>query len=461
MEVAASAVAEAPPAPSAAAAAAPPSTPVKAAANATNTTASALRTPRPDREIPSRDTYTIVEDYITTLNQTNIDGGRNNNKYYIINLLQNERTGQYSVWTRWGRVGEPGQNKMEPCGSFEEARRVFESKFRDKTKNAWSNRDNFVKHDGKYQLLDMEHSAGGGDDNDDTPLGRLSKSQVEKGQAVLADLRKVLEGTASGNSVTELSARYYTLIPTVVGRQVAPPINTLQALEEKEELLKFYLRMGFEEVDSAEAALTPIDGVMALPLPSSLREAAGNVTQSGSIASSENKGKELAKSQVGKPVRPMEGHLYASVLLYTSNAIYTELNRVLREEKRASVKRYFKYLRLFLEALGTLPSKPSTVWRGVSVDLSSTYKVGTKVTWWGVSSTTSDENVARVFMRGCGQGTLFTIKAKTACDISCITFYSNEKESLLAPGTELLVLASKKNGSITEIELEEVGRAFQ
>lgn len=68
------------------------------------------------------------------------------------------------------------------------------------------------------------------------------------------------------------------------------------------------------------------------------------------------------------------------------------------------------------------------------------------------------EQVAKGFMRGCGGKCSFlTIDTSTAVDISDITFYSNEKESLLAPGTQLKVKSCKINGLISEIHLEEVG----
>lgn len=41
-------------------------------------------------------------------NQVNV--GNNNNKFYIIQLLQSDDGKKYSVWTRWGRVGYDGQN---------------------------------------------------------------------------------------------------------------------------------------------------------------------------------------------------------------------------------------------------------------------------------------------------------------------------------------------------------------
>lgn len=42
----------------------------------------------------------VHEDYDCTLNQTNI--GNNNNKFYIIQLL--EEDGRFFCWNRWGRV---------------------------------------------------------------------------------------------------------------------------------------------------------------------------------------------------------------------------------------------------------------------------------------------------------------------------------------------------------------------
>ena len=45
-------------------------------------------------------------------------------------------------------------------------------------------------------------------------------------------------------------------------------------------------------------------------------------------------------------------------------------------------------------------------------------------------------------------------------DISALSFYASEKESLLAPGTQLRVLSRARKGQITEIRAVEAGRAF-
>ena len=66
------------------------------------------------------------------------------------------RSGQFYVWTRWGRVGEPGQNAMKGPFSMENAAKEFNKKFSDKTKNKWEKRDNFEPVPGKYTLIEMD-----------------------------------------------------------------------------------------------------------------------------------------------------------------------------------------------------------------------------------------------------------------------------------------------------------------
>jgi hypothetical protein len=232
-------------------------------------------------------------------------------------------------------------------------------------------------------------------------------------------------------------------------------------LEEKEEMLKFYLRMGFEEVEKEDTGLTPISGIMTLTLMKTLKEAIGRCCGASDVNSSVSKGELLLKKNAGNPVREMTKELYGSIMLYTSNAIYADLNKVLRSENRAGVKKYFNYLRMLFEAMACLPKKKVTLWRGISVDLYDQYKVDSVITWWGVSSCTSEKSVAEGFMKGCSNGTFLTIDTLTATDISDITFCSNEKESLLAPGTQLKVISSEKKRKTTHIHLQEVGRVIE
>ena len=54
------------------------------------------------------------ETYAALLNQTNLDGSNNNNKFYALQLLhpQND-SANYVLFTRWGRVGEQGSSQQK------------------------------------------------------------------------------------------------------------------------------------------------------------------------------------------------------------------------------------------------------------------------------------------------------------------------------------------------------------
>jgi len=220
-----------------------------------------------DSLVPGRDGKKVYEDYAIKLNQTHCEGGMNNNKFYIIQVL--EDGGKFFAWTRWGRVGEPGQNKLQPCGNADGAIKEFEKKFKDKTSNAWANKDSFKPASGKYNIVDTEDTEGGGDS---APMGKLTEAQIGKGQVVLEKIESELSKKSSNkDSLEKFSSDFYTLIPTITGRQRPPPIVSDQMLQAKMELLKFYLRMGFDEVE-ADTGLTPISGVMETTLVATLAE---------------------------------------------------------------------------------------------------------------------------------------------------------------------------------------------
>jgi len=221
----------------------------------------------------------VLEDYDCMLNQTNI--GHNNNKYYIIQVLQN--AGNFYIWNRWGRVGESGQNALKGPMDNAAAIKDFEKKFRDKTKNKWADRGSFNPVPGKYHLIEMADDeedevdapapvAGSSVspkktaasrleketqslmklifDNDmfrDTmkkfdidvkkmPLGKLSKGQIAKGFEVLDELEIELKANRK-NKLNELSSRFYTVIPHNFGRAIPPAINNTEMLRQKMDML--------------------------------------------------------------------------------------------------------------------------------------------------------------------------------------------------------------------------------
>jgi poly [ADP-ribose] polymerase 2/3/4 len=245
------------------------------------------------------------------LNQTNI--AANNNKFYVIQLV--ELGGQYATFTRWGRVGERGQNGNKVFGDVDSAKKLFKSKFRAKSGNAWEARDNFVVKSGKYTLLEMSYSSDDSDDdvemtdtktkkkakvlpctldsrtqdivklifsqdmfnqalaaqfNMDTkkmPLGKLTHDQLHKGFEVLEEIEAVLDGEQKGN-LTDLSGQFYTRVPHDFGRQRPPTISSKEALQGKFDMLdalgdvvkaQDLLKKGAQDEGEVEEVPHPID----------------------------------------------------------------------------------------------------------------------------------------------------------------------------------------------------------
>ncbi|XP_066927889.1 protein mono-ADP-ribosyltransferase PARP3-like [Clytia hemisphaerica] len=244
-----------------------------------------------DTECPYYHGAQIVDDYDCMLNQTNI--GANNNKFYIIQLFSIGTN--YWVWTRWGRVGDSGQNALKGPTSLDAAKKEFEKKFRDKTKNKWEDRANFKPASGKYTMIEIDTGADSQDiaemenklttlddvdgpssskkskqtspctldketqdliklifDNDmfkeamanfdidvkKMPLGKLSKAQIAKGFEVLEELEEVIKKNARNTTaMNNLTSKFFTLIPHNFGRKRPPTINGLEILQKKMEML--------------------------------------------------------------------------------------------------------------------------------------------------------------------------------------------------------------------------------
>ncbi|MGW8781413.1 ADP-ribosyltransferase domain-containing protein [Streptomyces sp. NPDC055796] len=161
----------------------------------------------------------------------------------------------------------------------------------------------------------------------------------------------------------------------------------------------------------------------------------------------------------------MSGGLTADAIsalhLYTcESAFYREINAVLRSPDRTRVTPYLPYLRLLFSAVSGLPAHTQPLWRGVSLDLRAQYPVGRTVTWWGVSSCTSQLSVARSFLGSRGKRTLFEVTPAKAVGIRRFSAFTGEEEYILAPGTQLKVTDVKsERGGLCTVRLTEADAA--
>ncbi|KAM9330785.1 poly [ADP-ribose] polymerase 2 [Gastrophryne carolinensis] len=221
--------------------------------------------------------------YDVMLNQTNLQF--NNNKYYLIQLLEDDGTRNFSVWMRWGRVGKVGQNSLVQCGGdLQKAKDLFEKKFFDKTKNVWSERGDFEKVSGKYDMLFMDYNTTTEEeknvvevdkpsdipkpeckldtaiqaliqlicnmqnmeetvlemkyDTKKAPLGKLTVEQIRAGYSSLQRIESCIENLKFGKDLLEACNEFYTRIPHDFGLRTPPLIRTLDELALKVRLLE-------------------------------------------------------------------------------------------------------------------------------------------------------------------------------------------------------------------------------
>lgn len=231
------------------------------------------------------------------LNQTDISGSKNSNKFYVIQVLHPiGNTSTCQLFVRWGRIGENGQSQVK--GPWDPARAVQEFKKQFKTKAGvnWEQRHGMTAKKGKYVWIERSFEEEKDEDKEEgssskekkkkeeakppaselapelqsfcqiifsskladaaltsmnydankLPLGKLSKSTILNGFAALKALAEVIEKPncdsavqmgGQRNACEELSGRYYSIIPHAFGRNRPVVIDNMATLKKELELV--------------------------------------------------------------------------------------------------------------------------------------------------------------------------------------------------------------------------------
>ena len=227
--------------------------------------------------------------YSSTLNQTYIK--YNNNKFYILQILEHDNGNEYLVYTRYGRIGNLGVTNTSLFTSSLSAICFFEKTFKSKTGNNWDARDNFIKKTGKYFMSHIDYGEDCEDEKKDNeqeieevknkndeevekkeiesqldkriqefiqlisnisiinctmkefnidlrkmPLGKISKKQIQEGYEILKKIAKCLEDN-NFTDLEDLTSNFYTLIPSSFGRQKPPIINSEEQIKKYTDML--------------------------------------------------------------------------------------------------------------------------------------------------------------------------------------------------------------------------------
>ncbi|MFD3533793.1 ADP-ribosyltransferase domain-containing protein [Streptomyces sp. NPDC058664] len=223
------------------------------------------------------------------------------------------------------------------------------------------------------------------------------------------------------------------------------------------ELHQLYLER-LTSVKDEGLVLPPVTGVFDTPLMD-FRKAVDPVSRvlvglDGHIERSSRFG----EAKVAAGADGLSADAISALYLYTcESAFYREINAVLRSADRERLVPYLPYLRLLFSAVAALPARTEPLWRGVALDLRSQYPVGRTVTWWGVSSCTSELGVARAFLGNRGRRTLFEVTPARAVGIRRFSAFTGEEEYILAPGTQLKVTEVKaERGGLCTVRLAEL-----
>lgn len=133
--------------------------------------------------------HALVDDgipYTCTLNQTDVK--RNNNKFYIMQILEHDKNTNYIIYCRWGRIGEFGTFTRDTYSNKSTSVSEFNKKFRAKTKNAWAtvskDHSKFQKYDGKYFMAEIDADD---DDSDANTTAAAAANPTVADPVIVAD----------------------------------------------------------------------------------------------------------------------------------------------------------------------------------------------------------------------------------------------------------------------------------
>jgi hypothetical protein len=194
----------------------------------------------------------------------------------------------------------------------------------------------------------------------------------------------------------------------------------------------------------SDQALTPIKGYEKSPLVS-LEEAVEPIK---SLLNDVDLMVQIAKRNSKKPTDGLTPDESSAIHLYTMQwpephpSLFTLLNERLRSKNRNSLISWFLFLKLFFTALYKLPSLKGVIYRGVRGNISDQYDE--YHFWWGASSCTETMNVMETFVGSEGDRTIFNIECINGKSIQAHSYFKEENEILLMPGSYFQIVSKLK-----------------
>lgn len=205
---------------------------------------------------------------------------RNNNKFYVCQVVDQISDSSVHFWTRYGRVGDLGVSELCPAvadkaekdfvktvrskstkgkgyaeikmnlGEKKEEKNEEKEEEKEEKKEKPAEPKDFAPSKLDAQVQDfvklifnktlMEQAvAANGFDVKKLPLGDLSQETIQKGYLVLSEIEKAIENKQTA-ALWNLCSKFYTYIPHNFGRQKMSSfiIDTDEKLKNKQELIQ-------------------------------------------------------------------------------------------------------------------------------------------------------------------------------------------------------------------------------
>ncbi|GBM00800.1 Poly [ADP-ribose] polymerase 1 [Araneus ventricosus] len=213
-----------------------------------------------------------------------VDASNGKNSFYKLQVLRADSGSSYYLFRQWGRVGTKiGGKKVESFDNVQKAVRAFEKLYFEQTENHWRNRKNFQKKPGRKYPLEVDY----GQDSEEVqqklkagensrlskpvqeliclifdqdammmtmiefeidlkkmPLGKISEKQIAMAYEVLGEAQQILARDRNKSKITEVSNRFFTLIPHNFGLKKPPLLDNEEIIKSKIEMLDSLLQIG-------------------------------------------------------------------------------------------------------------------------------------------------------------------------------------------------------------------------
>ena len=235
-----------------------------------------------DQYFGDRNQYHIYEDkdnvyngnyFSCTLNKSDLN--KNNNKFYILQLLEHDSNNSLVLFTRWGRVGVPGAHDVKDVNE-DSGPKLFMKKYKDKTVKH-NYQEIFIDYEAKVKkeyfpeekekksdkikkkfkttlsqdVMDLisliynkniinENLHEIGYDSKKMPLGKLSPVTLTNGLNILKQIDLELKsGNPNRDNLTKYSSNFYSQIPHDFGFQKMSNfiIDSIEKVKEKIDMI--------------------------------------------------------------------------------------------------------------------------------------------------------------------------------------------------------------------------------